>query len=160
MWKPSEHSDEDNWRWAFLRALEWVHWPLFISQPLVPILLYFYPWPWIVGLVVLITLAWRLVVAPVAVSPMLANAGATFVKLRFAASPIMAFLIWQRGDYWVAVLALLWPFVGVGIVSWMLGLLRAPLSLTALGRATEIRSIQRRFLAAAGASLRTDIEVS
>jgi hypothetical protein len=73
-----------------------------------------------------------------------------FVKLRFAASPIMAFLIWQRGDYWIAVLALLWPFAGVMIVLWMVGLLRAPLSLTALGRAGEIGPVQRRFLAALG----------
>jgi hypothetical protein len=150
MWKPSEHSDDDNLRWAHLRAMEWITWPLFISQPLVPILLYFYPWPWVVGLVLLITFAWRLVVAPVVVSPMLANAAAMFVKLRFAASPIMAFLIWQRGDYWIAVLALLWPFAGVMIVLWMVGLLRAPLSLTALGRAGEIGPVQRRFLAALG----------
>jgi hypothetical protein len=72
------------------------------------------------------------------------------VKLRFAASPIMAFLIWQRGDYWIAVLALLWPFVGVMIVLYMLGLLLTPLSLTELGRAAEIGALQRRFMNAMG----------
>jgi hypothetical protein len=57
---------------------------LLVSQPLVPILLYFYPWLEVVGSVVLITFAWRLVVVPVVVSPMLANAGAMFAQLRFA----------------------------------------------------------------------------
>ena len=149
MWKPSEHSDDENLRWAHLRAMEWITWPGFVSLPLVPILLYFYPWPWVVGLVVLITFAWRVVVAPLVVSPMLANAGAMFVKLRWVASPIMAFLIWQRGDYWIAFLALLWPFwVGGMIVIWVVGLLRTPLLSTALGRAAEIGPVQRRFLAA------------
>lgn len=150
MWKPAEHSDDENLRWALLRAMEWRNWPLFISQPLVPILLYFYPWPWVVGLVVLITVVWRIIVVPVVISPMLANAGAMFVKLRWAASPIMAFLIWQSGDYWIAGLALLWPFVGVMIVLYMLGLLLTPLSLTELGRAAEIGALQRRFMNAMG----------
>jgi|SRR6516164_934128 hypothetical protein len=73
-WNPDEHSLEENLRWALLRAMEWLTWPNFISQPIVPILLYFYPWPWVIGSVVLISFAWRMVVAPVVVSPTLANA--------------------------------------------------------------------------------------
>jgi hypothetical protein len=93
-----------------------------------------------------------MVVAPVVVSPTLANAGVWFVKLRWVASPIMAFLIWQRDDYPIAALALLWPFVGAGIAVWGVGLLRTPLSLafTAWGRATEIGAVQRQFMAAIG----------
>jgi hypothetical protein len=152
MWKPAEHSDDDNLRWAHLRAMEWLTWPGFISQPLVPILLYFYPWPWVVGSVVLISFAWRMVVAPVIVFPQLATAGVWFAKLRFAASPIMAFLIWQSGDYWTAALALLWLFVGAVIVIYGVGLLRTPLSLifTSWGRATEIGAVQRQFMASLG----------
>ena len=93
-------------QWALLRAMEWLTWPGFISQPLVPILLYFYPWPWVIGSVVLISFAWRMVVAPVIVFPQLATAAVWFVKLRWVASPIMAFLIWQRDDYPIAALAL------------------------------------------------------
>ena len=100
-------------QWALLRAMEWLTWPGFISQPLVPILLYFYPWPWVIGSVVLISFAWRMVVAPVIVFPQLATAAVWFVKLRWVASPIMAFLIWQTtGDYLTAALALFWPLVG------------------------------------------------
>jgi len=153
MWKPDEHSLEENLRWAHLRAMEWLTWPGFISQPLVPILLYFYPWPWVVGSVVLISFAWRMIIAPVIVFPQLANAGALFVVLRFATSPIMAFLIWQSGgDYLTAALALFWPFVGAAIVIYTVGLLRMPLSLifTAWGRATEIGAVQRQFMAAIG----------
>ena len=140
-------------QWALLRAMEWLTWPGFISQPLVPILLYFYPWPWVIGSVVLISFAWRMVVAPVIVFPQLATAAVWFVKLRWVASPIMAFLIWQTtGDYLTAALALFWPLVGAAIVIYAVGLLRMPLSLifTAWGRATEIGAVQRQFMAVIG----------
>lgn len=155
MWKPAEHSDDDNSRWALLRAMEWINWPIFISQPLVPILLYFYPWPWVIGLVALITFVWRLIVVPVVASPTLAYIGPWVVMLRFAASPIMAFLIWQKGDWWIAALALLWPFVGVMIVLWILAIPQSLVSLTALGQATEIGAVQRRLMAALGYKFRS-----
>jgi hypothetical protein len=153
LWKPDEHSLEENLRWAHLRAMEWLTWPNFISQPIVPILLYFYPWPWVIGSVVLISFPWRMVVAPVVVSPTLADAGVWFVKSRWVTSPIMAFLIWQTtDDYLTAALALFWPLVGAAIVIYAVGLLRMPLSLIfpAWGRATEIGAVQRQFMAAVG----------
>jgi hypothetical protein len=71
--------------------------------------------------------------------------------LRFAASPIMAFLIWwSGGDYWTTALALFWPLIGNMIVLYTLGLLLAPLSSTALGRAAEIGALQRRSMTALG----------
>src|SRR5579859_4753684 len=150
MWNPAEHSDDDNLRWSLLRAMEWINWPLFISQPLVPILLYFYSWLWVIGSVLLITFAWRQIVVPVVISPTLAYMGPLFIKARFATGPIMAFLIWQRGDHWTAGLAVLWPFLGAMTGLWIVGIIQAPVSLTALGRATQIGVVQRRFMAALG----------
>ena len=63
MWRPEQHSDDENLRWALLRAIEWKHWPLFLSQPIVPVLLYFYPWPWVIGLVFVATFVWWLMVS-------------------------------------------------------------------------------------------------
>lgn len=150
MWNPSEHSDEVNLRWSWLRAVEWIVWPLFISQPLVPVLLYFAPWQWIIGLVVLVTFLWRLFVVPAAVSPRLAFFGAIFVKFRFATAPIMAYLIWHEGEPWIAALALGWPFVGIFVAQWVLAILQAPVSLTVLGQASQIGLVQTRFMARLG----------
>ena len=52
MWTASEHSDEDNLQRAQLRGIEWIGWPLFLSQPIVAVLLYFYDWRWILAGVV------------------------------------------------------------------------------------------------------------
>jgi hypothetical protein len=108
MWKASEHSDDENVRWSWLRAAEWVGWPLFLSQPVVPVLLYFYHWPVVVGAVFVITFLWRAVVVPFWVAPNLANAGALFVKLKFIAAPGMAYLLWQRDEALTAAIALFW----------------------------------------------------
>jgi hypothetical protein len=32
MWNPDRHPDEENLRWAWLRAIEWKHWPLFFPE--------------------------------------------------------------------------------------------------------------------------------
>jgi hypothetical protein len=120
MWIAAEHSDEENSRWTWLRAVECIGWPLFMSQPVVPVLLYFCDWRWVLLGVFLVTLLWRVTVLQWFVSVRFVGIGALFVRLKFLTCPVMAVLIWREGDYIGAVLALLWPPVGVGIISWLL----------------------------------------
>src|SRR6516165_6895732 len=98
MWKPEQHTDDENLRWAWLRAVEWLGWPQFISQPIIPILLYFYPWPWVVGFVSLATLAWWFMVTPRFTPATAIDVSVYFAGFRFLTSPVMAYFIWQRGD--------------------------------------------------------------
>jgi hypothetical protein len=146
MWSAESHSDDENFRWAWLRSVEWVAWPLFISQPLVPILLYFYPWFVVLASVIVATFAWRLIIVPFLIIPAVADFGSVFVTLRFATSPVMAFLIWQKGQAWTALLALLWPLFGNFFASWLLGILYALISLTPIWKNIEVGSVQSRFL--------------
>ncbi len=104
MWHASEHTDDENVRWSWLRAIEWVNWPLFVSQPVVPVLLYFFPWPGVVGTVVLVSFLWRAFVVPFWLAPRLADAGPLFVLLKFLTCPVMAYLLWQRGQTLIAVI--------------------------------------------------------
>lgn len=146
MWKPERHSDDENLRWALLRAIEWKHFPLFISQPIVPVLIYFYPWPWVIGLVVIATFAWWFIVAPQFTPPTAVDIAVYFVWLRFAASPLMAYWIWESGHPWTAGLALFWPFAGNGIVLWLLMFPQAALASTARAKAAQIGVIQGRLM--------------
>jgi hypothetical protein len=57
-WNPLEHPDEENLRWAWLRAVEWGRWPIFLSQVYAPVLLLFISWKWVVGLTIGANLAW------------------------------------------------------------------------------------------------------
>jgi hypothetical protein len=149
MWNPSQHSNDDNVRWSWLRAVEWIEWPLFVSQPVVPVLLYFYRWPVVLGGVVVIAFLWRAVIVPFWVAPSLADVGVLFVKLKFITAPLMAYLLWQRGETLIAVVALLWPLIG-SFAQWVMILPSALLSLTPLGKASQIGPVQARFLLAIG----------
>jgi hypothetical protein len=149
LWNPSQHSNDDNVRWSWLRAVEWIQWPLFMSQPVVPVLLYFYRWPVVVGGVVVITFLWRAVIVPFWVAPNLADVGVLFVRLKYITAPLMAYLLWQRGETLIAVVALLWPLIGP-IAQWVTAPLLALLSLTPLGKASQIGPVQARLLNALG----------
>jgi hypothetical protein len=150
MWNPSEHSNDENVLWSWLRAVEWTYWPLFMSQPVVPALFYFYRWWVILGTLVVVTFLWRVGVVPLWVAPNLAYAGPLFVKLKFITAPVMAYMLWQRDTKPLAVAALLWPILGPLIVQWIMILPAALLSLTSLGKASDVGPLQTRFLAAIG----------
>jgi hypothetical protein len=150
MWRPEQHSDSENLRWVLLRAIEWKHWPLFLSQPVVPVLLNFYPWPWVIGLVVIATFAWWFIVAPLFTPSTVVDIAVYFVYLRFVTSPLMAYWIWQNGRSWIAVLALLWPLAGHWLVGWLLMFPEAALASTARAKAAQIGVIQRRLMSRFG----------
>jgi hypothetical protein len=151
MWRASEHTDDENVRWSLLRAIEWLEWPLFMSGPVVPVLLYFFSWPWVVGVVVVISFLWRVFVVPFWLAPRLADAGPQFVLLKFLICPVMAYLLWQRGQAAIAIVALTWPAVGPLVWAMVMALPMALLARTRLGKAAQIGSVQTRFLLAIGA---------
>jgi hypothetical protein len=152
MWKSLEHSDDENLRWTWLRAIEWRHWPLFVSQPIVPILLYFYPWPWVLISLAVITFVWWFVIAPSFTPTAAVDLAVYFVWLRFATSPVAAYSLWQSGDIGVAALALFWPLAGNWIVLWLLTIPQAVLSSTARAKSAQIGVVQERLMSRLGYS--------
>jgi hypothetical protein len=149
-WESEQHSDDENLRFAWLRAVEWREWPLFLSQPVVPLLLYFYSWTSVIGCLVILTVFWWFIVAPYTIGRNLVDNGPIFVRLKFITSPLMAYFIWQRGETWVAVLALSWPILGVFIVKYFVGFIQAALSFTARGKAAQIGLVQERLMDSLG----------
>jgi len=107
----AHYSEPELQRWLHLRAIEWCAWPVFLSQPIVPVLLVFYPPLPILLAVVAAEILWRFVRYSF-VSPRLASIGANLViifKWPCAIGTALYLFIHQR--YPLAVLALVWPFV-------------------------------------------------
>src|SRR5438128_12324568 len=44
IWDAAEHNDDENARWCWLRAVEWINWPIFLSSSIVPLSLLFWKW--------------------------------------------------------------------------------------------------------------------
>ena len=151
MWQAFNHTDEENTRWAWLRAVEWASWPLFMSQPVVPVLLYFYRWQLVLVATLIVSLAWSVFIVPHSVAPRLATAGVFFVRLKVIAVPAIAYLLWRQGRTPIAVVALLWPLLGPLVAGWVMMIPLALFSLTPLGRAAQVGIVQRRFLVTIGA---------
>lgn len=111
MWNPYEHSDDENLRWAWLRAVEWGAWPIFISQPIAPVVLVFFPW-WSVILVTSAANAlWTVFIRYKFVIPAVAFWGAVIVRLKWITCPTAAYILWLKGMRAAAMMALLWPLL-------------------------------------------------
>lgn len=134
MWNPAEHTDEDNLRWAWLRAVEWGSWPVFVSQPIAPLALLLFPWWCVAVAVAALNAVWSVFVRYRVVMPALAFWGAIFVRLKWVACPVAAYLLWHHGAGWTAMLALLWPLAALLVP-------RAP---------TQVGVIQKMFMRCLG----------
>jgi hypothetical protein len=111
-WNPKEHTDEENLRWSWLRASEWGELPVFLSQPLVPVLLVYFPWKALVFSLVMINVVWGFTVRYRVISITIADFGSLFHLLKWIACPASAFyLYFSVGDSHKAVIALLWPLI-------------------------------------------------
>lgn len=111
MWNPSEHSDEENLRWCYLRAIEWAALPAFLSQLFAPVLLIFVSWKLVVAGIVGAQLAW----SPVRyrlINPRFAYWAASIVIMCkwLVAAPIGIYLI-LHSQKLAGALALSWPLV-------------------------------------------------
>jgi len=108
-WKPREHTDDENLRWCWLRAVEWGRWPIFLSQPIAPVLLMFLPWQHVVIGVALLNVLWAVFVRYHMVALPLAYWGVVVVMLRWITWPgatIWLFLTGRKHEAWIS---LLWP---------------------------------------------------
>jgi hypothetical protein len=111
MWNANEHSDDEDLQWAWLRAMEWGSWPTFISQPIAPIAILFYPWWSVVLFTVVANVLWILFVRHKIVVPVRAYWGVIIVRLKWITCPIAAYTLWRGDMRGAATLALLWPLV-------------------------------------------------
>jgi len=147
IWSAAEHTDDENTRWCWLRAVEWIHWPMFLSSSLVPVTLLFQPWQ-TVGLILLIgNWLWYFIAGKRGrfVNVPLAQIGVYVVKGKWLISPVVAGYFFYHDENTPALIALLWPlfpFVamipGVNLVA----LLANP--------PAAIRPVQDRFMMALG----------
>jgi hypothetical protein len=109
-------TDEENLRWAWLRAVEWAAFPAFISQPVLPILYLYLP-VWQVVIAVLCASAPWALIRYKFVSPGLANAGCLLVRLKWVTVPVCAIIAISKHRYLVAAAIALAPlyagFLGI-----------------------------------------------
>lgn len=97
-------------RWLHLRAIEWVGWPSFVTQPVVPVLIVFFPWYWVIAGLFALNVLW-FVVRYSFISPRLAQLAVYFVILKWPATLASAVYLFIHRSYPSGVLALLWPFL-------------------------------------------------
>lgn len=110
-WQPTEHSNDDNLRWCWLRAVEWGRWPIFLSQPVAPILLLWFPWTYVISGTVVLNILWALFVRYRFISVFVADAGAMFVLLKWISWPVavaLLFLWHHQPEAWIAAF---WPLL-------------------------------------------------
>ena len=114
----ASYTDDEKGTWCLVRACEWGLWPLFLSIPVVPILLLFLPCLPVLVAVLLLTLAWCLIRYEI-VSVTLARFGGYFGLLQWPASLSVGVYLLVRGDYWLAALAGLWPISAAALSTFM-----------------------------------------
>lgn len=109
----------------WLRAMEWLNWPTFISQPAVPILFIFYPWYFVIGGIFVLDVLWAGIRYKL-VSPVAARLAVPFVA--FSKWPVAigsGIYLLAHHIYFVGVLALAWPLVcGIVMVPGKIGLVQ------------------------------------
>jgi len=109
VWNPIEHSDDENARWCFLRAIEWGRWPLFLSQSIAPLLLLFLPWLVVVAGFCAANILWSVLARYRFVSIHAAFVGVMISILRWLTWPCATIILFIQGrspECWIAAL---WP---------------------------------------------------
>jgi hypothetical protein len=134
-WDPALHPDEMNLRWSLLRAVEWGRWPIFLSQPLAPVLLLILSWKAVVLGTIVINLLWASFVRYRFVSVAGAYWGAILVRFKWLTCPAAAVYLFTRGEPGLAALSLLWP-----VLIFVMGAIPT----------TEVGRIQNMFMARLG----------
>ena len=133
------YSEAEVQRWLYLRAIEWCAWPLFVSQPIVPLLLITFSPVAILLALIVADLLWRLVRYSF-VSPRLASGGASFVIfLKWPCAIGSAIYLVFQHRYPVALLACAWPLFA--------SFVSAPASLLSavIGRHTQVGRVELEF---------------
>jgi hypothetical protein len=130
-------------RVCWLRAVEWLAWPAFLSQPLLPIFYLYSQVYWVLLAVVLLGFLW-LPLRHRFASLQLATLGSFWVRLKWATIPIGLVFLFHERRYTAMAVTLATPV----LASW----LNAPAQLLAawVGKSpAQIGIVQQRFLALA-----------
>jgi hypothetical protein len=103
-------------RWLWLRAVEWCGFPAFISQPIVPILLIFFPVSEVIPSIIILGISWCSV-RYAFVNVFIANHASIFVAFLKWPAAIGSFIyLLIHKQYLSGFVALLWPLVA-GFIS-------------------------------------------
>lgn len=109
-WNPAGATFEENSRYCLLRAIEWGQWPIFVTQPIIPILFLFYPWESVVFGIIIINFLWGFI-RKIFISPFLADVGAMLVHLKWFVSIGIGIYFFTQGDNLLAILSIIWPII-------------------------------------------------
>jgi hypothetical protein len=135
-------------------------WPIFVSQPVIPVLLGIFRWLPVLIWLAVISLLWQILVVPRAVEPRLAYWGVVWGKLKFLTCPLMSWLLWSAGRHAVAILALLWPLACLLAMAPVTVFAEAILSATPVGQQAQIGVVQERFMVALGYEKTAEIQTA
>jgi hypothetical protein len=106
---------------SWLRAVEWLSWPAFISQPFLPILYLFWPWYYVWACIALANLLWRFV-RYTFVNYTLATLGCLFVRLKWPVMLIFGPYFLLHREYLLGVLSLATPLVAMMMITLSTGM--------------------------------------
>jgi hypothetical protein len=110
LWSYQDYTEEELQRACMLRAMEWMVWPAFVSQPLLPVLYIFYPVYWVLVAVFIAGLLWMPFRYRLASLP-LATLGCYWVRLKWATIPVGVVVLLYQARYIAAVVALATPLL-------------------------------------------------
>lgn len=108
----STYTNAEIERWIHLRAIEWSGWPTFISLPVVPVLLVFYPWPVILIGLLCVDFVWQLIQHAFVCLPLSEISCFAVVLLKWPTALVSSGYLFFHGSVAVGILALLWPLIG------------------------------------------------
>ncbi len=109
-WNEYEHTDEENLKWSWLRAVEWGAFPIFVTQPIIPFLIFFFDWKIIIGVIIICNWLWNFIRYRYT-NLSISTTAALFVSI-FKWISCMGFGIYFliHKDYFLAALSGLYPF--------------------------------------------------
>lgn len=115
------YKPEEIMRLSWLRAAEWLSWPAFISQPVLPVLYLFWPWYYVWAWVALANLTWRFVRYRF-VNYTLATLGCLFVRLKWPVMLVLSIYFLLHRAYLLAALSLATPLVAMLMITLSTGM--------------------------------------
>lgn len=115
-----QFSDQENLNRCLARAIEWNSWPAFLSQPVAPVLYYFFPWEAVLAGLVAVTVLWLPLRYPLA-NFRLATLGCYFVKLKWPAIISIVVMSLTKGKYTIAALSVLTPIISAAFAGFTPG---------------------------------------
>jgi hypothetical protein len=126
-------------RLCWLRAVEWMAWPAFLSQPLLPVFYVYYPVYWVLLGVISVGFLW-LPLRHRFASLQLATMGCLWVRLKWVSIPLALFVLFQQERYIAFALTLATP--------WLASMLNAPAQLIAAfaKSPSQIALVQIKFM--------------